>query len=507
MDIAQFFTTAGTDESQALPVTYDPLLVIASYVIATLAGFAFLRLARRIGAIDDRSARLQWMSGGALIMGLGVWAMHFVGMLAYRLPTTVAYDPVVTAISAVPAVLGSAIALHVVARPTVTVARLLLGGTSLGLGIGAMHYTGMAAMRLDALVQYDPTLFTTSIFVAVLLAIIGLSSAFWTLKRAEAGSSARETFGAPGTLTRETFGALIIGLAVSGMHYTAMASTLCFASPGLRRGGLTLDPHVFAAMTTTVASLVMIMTIVAVMIERRITREISRRQQAVEERRQAEQHLVAERAQSEALQMALARNAVLLREIHHRVKNNLQIIGSLISIEAGAAKDPDARRQFGDLSRRVRAIGRVHQRIYESDKFDTVEISGILRDLCADLVDSTGREAITCECASETPIETDTAVPVVLITNELITNAIKHGTRTAEDPIIVRSCVSDNLLTVEVEDRGPGLPPGFDIFRAEGFGLRMAIGLAHQAGGNLEAMPSRSGAVFKVSVPLVRESD
>src|SRR5262249_55238417 len=130
--------------------------------------------ATRIAEIRDAGLRFSWLAIGAIAMGSGIWAMHFIGMLAHILPIPVSYDEGITALSMVPAVLAAAIALHVVARPVVTTSRLLIGGTLMGLGIGAMHYTGMSALQLDALVRYDPTLFAASIVVAVLLAILAL---------------------------------------------------------------------------------------------------------------------------------------------------------------------------------------------------------------------------------------------------------------------------------------------------------------------------------------------
>ena len=139
-----------------------------------LGSYAFLQFATRIAELRDAGLRYSWLVIGAIAMGGGIWAMHFIGMLAHILPIPVAYDPWITALSIVPAILGAGVALHVVARPVITTSRLLIGGTLMGAGIGAMHYTGMMAMQLNALVRYDPTLFAASIVVAVLLAVLAL---------------------------------------------------------------------------------------------------------------------------------------------------------------------------------------------------------------------------------------------------------------------------------------------------------------------------------------------
>src|SRR5690348_12231451 len=164
MTLSQFFAL-GVDPSQSIPGSYDYGLVLLSYLVAALGSYAFLQFATRIAELRASGLRLGWMAVGALAMGSGIWAMHFVA--THVLPIPVSYDPGVTALSIVPAVLAAAIALHVVARPVVTTPRLLVGGTLMGLGIGAMHYTGMSAMQLDALVRYDPRFFVASIVVAI----------------------------------------------------------------------------------------------------------------------------------------------------------------------------------------------------------------------------------------------------------------------------------------------------------------------------------------------------
>ena len=110
--------------------------------------------------------RRRWLAAGSLVMGYGVWAMHFIGMLAFRLPIPVAYDVPITALSVIPAIAASVVALHVVARKDPPRWLLIAGGALMGAGIGAMHYTGMGAMRLNAEMRYDPLLFGGSIVVA-----------------------------------------------------------------------------------------------------------------------------------------------------------------------------------------------------------------------------------------------------------------------------------------------------------------------------------------------------
>src|SRR5437764_13783835 len=125
------------DPSRAIPGTYNYTLVLLSYLVAALGSYAFLQFATRIAELRDSGLRFSWLAIGAVAMGSGIWAMHFVGMLARILPIPVSYEPGITALSIVPAILAAGIALHVVARPVVTTLRLLVGGTLMGAGIGA----------------------------------------------------------------------------------------------------------------------------------------------------------------------------------------------------------------------------------------------------------------------------------------------------------------------------------------------------------------------------------
>ena len=280
MTLSDYFAL-NVDPAKALPGSYNYGLVLLSYLVAALGSYAFLQFATRIAEIRDAGLRFGWLAIGAFAMGSGIWAMHFIGMLAHNLPIPVSYDPGITALSVVPAILGAGIALHVVARPVVTTTQLLIGGTLMGAGIGAMHYTGMAAMQLNALVRYDPLLFAASVVVAVVLAILALQVRAWmgTMHLARSG------------IIREVVGALILGLAVTAMHYTAMASTYCFAPGGPGRAVSDLNQSAFAAVTAVIASLVLLMAIVAVIFDRRVAVEAKMRAEVTDSHRRTSEQL------------------------------------------------------------------------------------------------------------------------------------------------------------------------------------------------------------------------
>src|SRR6266481_1832795 len=140
-----------------MATSYNYYLVALSVVISTLASYTALDLAGRVTAARGR-VRLAWLAGGACAMGMGIWSMHYIGMLAFRLPITVFYDWPTVAASLLCAIFASGVALFVVSRP-----HMVLWQAALGSGIAAMHYIGMAAMRLHAESNYSSILVTVSI--------------------------------------------------------------------------------------------------------------------------------------------------------------------------------------------------------------------------------------------------------------------------------------------------------------------------------------------------------
>jgi NO-binding membrane sensor protein with MHYT domain len=140
--------------SDRLAGMYDYRLVALSVLIAVLASFAALDLGGRVTA-SRGSVRSVWLIGGAAAMGVGIWSMHYIGMLAYSLPVPIFYHWPTVLLSLLAATLASAVALFVVSRNEMGPLRIGLGGLLMGTGIAAMHYVGMNAMRLPAMCQYS----------------------------------------------------------------------------------------------------------------------------------------------------------------------------------------------------------------------------------------------------------------------------------------------------------------------------------------------------------------
>ncbi|MGA8271230.1 MAG: MHYT domain-containing protein [Candidatus Sulfotelmatobacter sp.] len=197
--------------------SYDYRLVGLSVVIAIVASYAALDLAGRVTANQGR-ARLGWLLGGAFAMGSGIWAMHYTGMLAFRLPIQVYYHAPTVAFSLLAAVLASLVALYVVSREPMTPLHVAAGSLFMGIGIATMHYTGMAAMRMAAMHSYHRGLWTLSVILAVIISLVGLQLIFFSRDENRGG------------MTKFAI-AIILGLAIPVMHYTGMAA-VSFARGG-----------------------------------------------------------------------------------------------------------------------------------------------------------------------------------------------------------------------------------------------------------------------------------
>lgn len=200
-------------------VTYVYPLVVLSITLAIAASYSAFSFGERIAA-SSGVRRTGWLIIGACAMGLGIWSMHYTGMLAVQLPVAVLYHVPTVLLSLGLAVLASAVALSLVSREHMTTRQLLMGALLMGGGIGAMHYTGMAAMRTTAMHVYNYWIVALSILVAVGFSMMALWLTFYF--RRDTGQ-----FG-----WRRIGGAAIMGIGISAMHYTAMAA-VTFMSDGM----------------------------------------------------------------------------------------------------------------------------------------------------------------------------------------------------------------------------------------------------------------------------------
>ena len=221
MSLALSFISSPPDSSLLVYGVYEPWLVALSLLVAVFTSIVALETARHMEKSPSGRVRFTLLVVGSFALGGGVWAMHFIGMLAFQLCGGARYDTLITIISLAPSVLASAVALTLLSQKTVTPVRMLKGGVLIGLGIGSMHYTGMAAMRINASLQYDLWLFIVSVLVAVGLSVLAIWIRFG-LRQYWPGMS--QSFAV-------MLGGTVQGLAIAGMHYTGMTAAVFVGNP------------------------------------------------------------------------------------------------------------------------------------------------------------------------------------------------------------------------------------------------------------------------------------
>jgi two-component system sensor histidine kinase/response regulator len=199
------------DPATILQGDYNPWLVGLSLLIAIGSSYIGLQIAAMASRAPKGFHAQIALLTGSLALGGGIWSMHFIGMLAFRMGNHVHYDALITLGSMVPSIFASWVALQMLSSETINRRQLLLGGVLVGAGIGTMHYSGMAAMHMDVALKYDPLWFGFSILVAVLLAILALWIRFSL--REQSWLSPRQ---------KNLLASTVMGLAIAGMHYTGM---------------------------------------------------------------------------------------------------------------------------------------------------------------------------------------------------------------------------------------------------------------------------------------------
>ncbi len=195
----------------SMDASYNPLLVILSVLVAILASYVALNLAYSVTQAKGRS-QLMWLTCGAVAMGVGIWSMHFVGMLAFEMPgMDMAYDIPLMILSVVVAIFGSALALFVVSRPVVQSGSLISGGIAMAAAISGMHYIGMYSMRMSARIQWN-------VYLVLLSIVIALAASFGAL------TISIRLRNKPDRLSLLVMASMLMGVAISGMHYTGMVA-------------------------------------------------------------------------------------------------------------------------------------------------------------------------------------------------------------------------------------------------------------------------------------------
>ncbi|MCD6038947.1 MAG: Sensory box histidine kinase/response regulator [Gammaproteobacteria bacterium] len=247
------FFQLGPIPSNHITGYYDIHLVILSYLVSTMASYIALDITGRLRDVGNtRVNNILWLLGGSFAMGAGIWSMHFIGMLAFKMPMMMDYDPFLTGLSMIVAILASSFALFLLREKIINIPRLGLGGVILGLAIASMHYVGMAAMTTSMNIRYIPWIF----FVSIVIAIVASEAALYLALNSNQGAWRRR-------IRLKLISAAIMGAAICGMHYSGMEAAIF--TPKVHAPHLMsfLDPHVLSIAVTIVTFFILGIAIAA----------------------------------------------------------------------------------------------------------------------------------------------------------------------------------------------------------------------------------------------------
>ena len=204
------------------------------------------------------------------------------------------------------------------------------------------------------------------------------------------------------------------------------------------------------------------------------------------------------------LQAALDRHQILLKEVNHRVKNSLQVVSSMLNLQANTVGDPALSERLMEASTQILAVGRAYNRLAYNADYENIDLVGYLREIVEDLEAAVAPCKIQLETPKEIQFAADRAILVALIVNELILNAAKHAYAGSQEGVIRLRLVSsdDKAVSISVSDDGIGLPADFDPALSKRLGTRIALGLAGQLGAELTRQKTTKGTHFTLVVPL-----
>jgi diguanylate cyclase len=504
---------------------YEPLLVVVSIMVAILASYTALSLAMRVRQAQGRAPYF-WIAGGALAMGSGIWAMHFIGMLAFRLPIPVGYDPLITFVSWLLPVVASGLALWHVRHREFRRRQLAWSAILMGLGINAMHYTGMAGMRMDPAITYTPWLFALSVAIAIGASALALQLGLRLREDDHGRVGARRAV--------QLAASVIMGGAISGMHYTGMAAAHFEAGSVCRAALGGVDQDHLAALVTVATVALLSIALLATIFDARLdarNRTIAESLQAAAERQQL--YLDEQRARVEAEHVSQMKDE-FLATLSHELRTPLNaMLGWSQLLLQGHRDGAMLRRGLETIERNARAQSQLIEDMLDMSRL----LAGKVRIDAApiqpqDFVNAaleTARPAALARSIAlnasidhgARPVRGDLARMQQVISN-LLSNAIKFTEPGGVVTVTLRMDGEgdERAVAIDVADTGAGIAPEFlpyvfDRFRQAdsssarrhgglGLGLAIARQLVELQGGAI-SVASRGegqGATFTLHLPL-----
>ncbi|MEX5744865.1 MHYT domain-containing protein [Massilia sp. X63] len=504
---------------------YEPTLVLLSVLAAIFASYTALSLAMRVKEAQGQAPHA-WMAGGAFAMGSGIWAMHFIGMLAFRLPMPLAYDPLITFVSWLLPVLVSGLALWQLRHRELRGRHLAWGALLMGLGINAMHYTGMAGMRMDPPISYDPWLFLASVAIA-----IGASAgALWIGFRLNAQCPGS----VPHPRLAQLGAAVVMGGAIAGMHYTGMAAARFHPASVCRAAGGGVNQDHLALLVAVAAFAVLGIALLAAVFDTRLAarnRSLAASLETAAERQ--ELYLREQKARVEAEHLSQLKDE-FLATLSHELRTPLNaMLGWSQLLLQGARDEAMLRRGLETIERNARAQAQLIEDMLDMSRLIAGKVRVEARLVPpAEFVNAALETARPAAIGKQIQLvaEVDYDAGAVLgdpgrmqqVMSNLVSNAIKFTEPGGRVAVSVRREGSE--VAIDVADSGIGIDPDFlpyvfDRFRQAdsssarrhgglGLGLSIARQLAELQGGAITVASAGvgRGATFTVHLPI-RQGD
>jgi NO-binding membrane sensor protein with MHYT domain len=473
--------------------TYNPFLVALSILVASFASYTALDLSAHVGPARGFVRRV-WLAAAALTMGGGIWSMHFVAMLAFIMPTPVSYDIGLTALSLVVAIFVTGVGFYVISRQSASPLRLVLSGIFMGLGIAGMHYTGMAAMRGHAELSYAPIFVALSLVIAIGASTVALWMAFRTTDSGQ-----------------KLVAAVVMGLAISGMHYTGMrAATFTAHGPFQEAPNASLNQTNLALAVAGITFIILAFAAVASLFER------TRAEEAL---RQAQANL----AHVSRVMTLGELTASISHEVNQplaAVVTNGQICLRLLALETPRPDEMRAavERIVRDANRASEVLQRIRALAQRSEpQMVSLDINDVIREaipLVQREVSNHGA-SLRAELASALPPVLGDRVQLQQVVINLLINGVEAMAPIMDRPreLHIRSQHDAGQVHVAVRDSGIGIDSGtaeqlFNAFfttkpSGMGMGLSISRSIIRAHGGRLWASPNPDhGAAFQFTVPI-----
>jgi NO-binding membrane sensor protein with MHYT domain len=475
--------------------TYDPYLVALSILVAVFASYTALDLGGRVAAARGLARRV-WLAAAAITMGGGIWSMHFVAMLAFIMPTPMSYDIGLTTLSLVVAMFVTGGGFYVISRHSGSLLRLVLSGIFMGLGIAAMHYTGMAAMREHVDLSYDRIFVALSLIIAIGASTAALWLAFRTTD-----------------LGQKLIAAVVMGLAISGMHYTAMGGTTFAAH------GPVFEVHGYASLDQTNLALAVAGTTFVILASALIA-SLSEQKRAEEALREVQADL--------AHVTRVTTLGEIAASIAHEVNQPLAAVvanaeACLRWLDRGTPDLDAARRSvewiIDDANRAGEVIRRVRALANKSDvEKAPLDINDVVKEVIAlvqgELVSH--RVSLRMEFANALPVVPADRVELQQVVINLVMNGIEAMQSVTDRPreLLIRSLQDETQqVLVSVTDCGVGISAenadrlfnAFFTTKTNGMGMGLSIcrSIMEAHDGRLWATANAPrGATFQFTLPV-----